>query len=84
MRRTHNAKIVATLGPASSHPDVVRSLFLAGVDVFRLNCSHGSAANHRERFAALRALERDSGRPVGILADLYSVYKRYLRITPFW
>jgi pyruvate kinase len=70
MRRTRNAKIVATLGPASSHPDVVRDLFLAGVDVFRLNFSHGSAADHRERFAVLRALERATGRPVGILADL--------------
>jgi pyruvate kinase len=70
MRRTRNAKIVATLGPASSHPDVVRNLFMAGVDVFRLNFSHGSAADHRERFAVLRALEQQTGRPIGILADL--------------
>ena len=70
MRRTRNAKIVATLGPSSSHPDVVRQLFLAGVDVFRLNFSHGSAADHRARFAVLRELEQASGRPIGILADL--------------
>jgi len=70
MRRTRNAKIVATLGPASSHPDTVRQLFMAGVDVFRLNFSHGSAADHRARFAVLRELEQQTGRPIGILADL--------------
>ena len=70
MRRTRNAKIVATLGPASSDPAVVRQLFMAGVDVFRLNFSHGSHADHRARFEALRALEKETGRPIGILADL--------------
>jgi pyruvate kinase len=70
MRRTRNAKIVATLGPASSDPTVVRQLFRAGVDVFRLNFSHGSHADHSERFKALRALEQETGRPIGILADL--------------
>jgi pyruvate kinase len=70
MRRTRNAKIVATLGPASSDPAVVRQLFLAGVDVFRLNFSHGNHADHRARFDALRALEQDTGRPIAILADL--------------
>jgi pyruvate kinase len=70
MRRTRNAKIVATLGPASSDPAVVRQLFMAGVDVFRLNFSHGSHADHSERFKVLRALEQATGRPIGILADL--------------
>jgi pyruvate kinase len=70
MRRTRNAKIVATLGPASSDPAIVRQLFLSGVDVFRLNFSHGSAADHRARFSVLRALEAETGRPIGILADL--------------
>ena len=70
MRRTRNAKIVATLGPSSSSTETVRQLFLAGVDVFRLNFSHGSAADHRERFGVLRALEKETGRPIGILADL--------------
>lgn len=69
-RRTRNAKIVATLGPASSTPETVRQLFAAGVDVFRLNFSHGTAEEHRERFAILRALEQETGRPIGILADL--------------
>ncbi|MEA3150913.1 MAG: pyruvate kinase [Gammaproteobacteria bacterium] len=70
LHRTRNAKIVATLGPASSDPHTVRQLFLAGVDVFRLNFSHGSADDHRSRFAVLREVERETGRPVGILADL--------------
>src|SRR5208283_3513711 len=64
LRRTRNAKIVATLGPASSAPETVRRLFLAGVDVFRLNFSHGSADDHRSRFAILRDLERETGRPI--------------------
>lgn len=70
MRRTRNAKIVATLGPASSGKDTIRQLFMAGVDVFRLNFSHGSAADHRARFNLLRELELEVGRPIGILADL--------------
>ena len=70
MRRTRNAKIVATLGPASSDPALVRQLFIAGVDVFRLNFSHGSHADHRARFDVLRALEKETSRPIGILADL--------------
>jgi pyruvate kinase len=70
MRRTRNAKIVATLGPASSDKETLRRLFAAGADVFRLNFSHGSEADHRARFDALRELEREVGRPIGILADL--------------
>ncbi len=70
MRRTRNAKIVATLGPASSDKETVRRLFIAGVDVFRLNFSHGSQEDHRVRFEVLRALEKETGRPIGILADL--------------
>src|ERR1700682_4244033 len=70
LRRTRNAKIVATLGPASSDRETVRRLFLAGVDVFRLNFSHGTSDDQRARFAVLRELERETGRPIGILADL--------------
>ena len=70
MRRTRNAKIVATLGPASSDPKIIRQLFMAGVDVFRLNFSHGSHADHSERFKDIRALETETGRPISILADL--------------
>ncbi|TFZ05194.1 pyruvate kinase [Ramlibacter henchirensis] len=70
MRRSRNAKIVATLGPASSEPEVIRRLFLAGADVFRLNFSHGLAQDHRRRFDLLRRLEQETGRPIGIMADL--------------
>ena len=70
MRRHRNAKIVATLGPASSDAAVIRRLFDAGADVFRLNASHGNHDEHRARFEFIRALEKQSGRPIGILLDL--------------
>src|SRR5438445_2284839 len=70
MRRRRSAKIVATLGPATSTPDRIRALFDAGVDVFRLNFSHGTREDHRTRIEAIRAVEGATGRPIGILADL--------------
>ncbi|GGY16044.1 pyruvate kinase [Massilia dura] len=70
MHRKRNAKIVATLGPASSEPDTIRALFDAGADVFRLNFSHGSHADHRQRFETIRAIEGETGRPIGVLLDL--------------
>jgi pyruvate kinase len=70
MRRNRNAKIVATLGPASSSPELIRALFDAGADLFRLNFSHGNHDDHKRRFDAIRAIERDVGRPIGILQDL--------------
>ena len=68
--RHRNTKIVATLGPASSAPAMIRQLFDAGVDVFRLNFSHGTHADHKLRYDAIRQIEADVGRPVGILMDL--------------
>jgi pyruvate kinase len=70
MRRQRSAKIVATLGPASSSPDRLRALFDAGVDVFRCNFSHGTHDDHRALFSNIRRVEADTGRPIGILADL--------------
>jgi len=70
IRRFRLTKIVATLGPASSTPEMIRTLFEAGVDVFRLNFSHGSHEDHGERLRAIRALEQETGRPIGIMADL--------------
>ena len=64
MRRQRNAKIVATLGPASSTPAMIESLFRGGVDVFRLNFSHGTPADHRKRMDAIRAVERKADRPI--------------------
>jgi pyruvate kinase len=68
--RNRQTKIVATLGPASSSPERIRALFDAGVDMFRLNFSHGHADDHRARVETIRAVEREVGRPIGILADL--------------
>ena len=70
MRRDRHAKIVATVGPASSSPEMLRQLFLAGVDTFRLNFSHGTQADHAAVHAAIRALEGEVDRPIGILQDL--------------
>ncbi len=67
MRRT---KIVATLGPGSSSPDVIEEMVSAGVDVFRLNFSHGSQAEQRHRYQQIRACSEKAGRIVGVLADL--------------
>ncbi|MDR6773158.1 pyruvate kinase [Azospirillum sp. BE72] len=70
IRRYRQTKIVATLGPSSSSPAMIRRLFETGVDVFRLNFSHGSHEDHGERVRAIRALEEETGRPVAIMADL--------------
>jgi pyruvate kinase len=69
-RRYRHAKIVATLGPASSSVDMIRALFDAGVDVFRLNFSHGTHGQHQERLELIRQVERERARPIGVLADL--------------
>lgn len=70
MRRLRNAKIVATLGPASTSPEIIDALFEAGADVFRLNFSHGSHDDHRQRLDTIRAIEQQRGRPIGVLLDL--------------
>src|SRR5580693_8578251 len=70
MRRQRSAKIVATLGPASGSPERLRALFDAGVDVFRCNFSHGTHDDHRTLFSNIRRVEADTGRPIGILADM--------------
>ena len=70
VRRFRLTKIVATLGPASSSPEMIRALFDAGVDVFRLNFSHGTHEDHAERLAAIRALEAELDHPIAVMADL--------------
>src|SRR3954466_10012033 len=70
MLRQRHAKIVATVGPSSAAPETLRALFLAGADVFRLNFSHGTHQDHAKVHAAIRSLEREVGRPIGILQDL--------------
>jgi pyruvate kinase len=66
-RRT---KIVATLGPASSDPKVLERMIVAGLDVVRVNFSHGTADEHRTRVELVRKLARKVGRAVGVLVDL--------------
>ena len=70
MRRLRRTKIVATLGPSSSERGIIASLFRAGADVFRINMSHTSHERMRELVAAIRAVETEYGRPIGILLDL--------------
>ncbi|PTQ90573.1 pyruvate kinase [Paraburkholderia sp. GV068] len=70
MRRNRNAKIVATLGPASTSRETIEALFHAGADVFRLNFSHGTHDDHRRRLDVIRSIEDDVGRPIGVLLDL--------------
>ena len=65
-----NAKIVATLGPASADRATIEALVRAGADVFRLNFSHGTHADHKQRLDLIRAIEADVGRPIGVLLDL--------------
>ena len=70
MRRNRRVKILATLGPASSDPDVISRLFVAGADVFRINMSHSPHASATALHDALRATEKKFSRPIGVLADL--------------
>ncbi|MGD9924824.1 MAG: pyruvate kinase [Pseudorhodoplanes sp.] len=70
MRRQRRTKIVATLGPASSDRTVIRRLFEAGADVFRINMSHTSHERMRDLVAMIRSVERESSRPIGVLVDL--------------
>ncbi|MEX2627003.1 MAG: pyruvate kinase [Ilumatobacteraceae bacterium] len=67
---TRRTKIVATLGPATDEPGGLQALLTAGVDVVRLNLSHGSADEHLERLARVRAAAAELDRPVAVLADL--------------
>ena len=68
--RNRQAKIVATLGPATATAEQIEAIFLAGVDVFRLNFSHGSQEDHAARIKLLRSLEAAYRRPIAVLADL--------------
>jgi pyruvate kinase len=70
MRRLRKVKILATLGPASSSQEMVGKLFEAGADVFRINMSHTSHDRMRELVTTIRSVEKEFGRPVGILVDL--------------
>ena len=63
-------KIIATIGPASESPGVVRGLIEAGVSVFRLNFSHGTLEDHARRLTVIRDIARELGRPIAVMGDL--------------
>src|SRR5438270_11021857 len=67
MRR---AKIVATIGPASNSPEILRKLISAGIDIARLNFSHGTHEEHGRAIQAIREAAEAIGRPISILQDL--------------
>jgi pyruvate kinase len=70
IRTRKRTKIVATIGPASSSEDVVRALFQAGINLARLNMSHGDHSDHLARLQLIRRISKELERPVAILADL--------------
>jgi len=70
MRRYRSTKIVATLGPATATESKITELFKAGVDVFRLNFSHGTHRDHSATYRKIRKLEKKIDRPVAVMADL--------------
>ena len=68
--RNRSAKILATVGPASVAPDTLRLLHDVGVDAFRLNFSHGSHADHERSVKAIRAIQKETGNAITIVADM--------------
>jgi pyruvate kinase len=68
--RGRKVKILATVGPASKDPDMLRRLLRAGADAFRVNLSHGDHATHAETIKAIRAVEKEFNRPIAVLCDL--------------
>jgi pyruvate kinase len=70
MRRRRKTKILATLGPASNNPAMMRTLFDAGVDIFRINMSHTNHDMLKQMHGAIRALSEEMGSHIGILCDL--------------
>jgi pyruvate kinase len=82
MLPNHKTKIVATIGPASESPEMLERLIRAGLDVARLNFSHGDFTGHAERIAKIRAAERAVGKRVAIMADLPGPKMRVGKIDP--
>ena len=81
MQRNRSTKIIATLGPASSNPKMIAALHVAGVDLFRLNFSHGEHGDHQSRLSAIREVEQMAGTPIGVIADLQGPKIRIGTIT---
>src|SRR5215471_6128537 len=82
MLRDHKTKIVATIGPASDSLEILERLIRAGLDIARLNFSHGDFAHHGELIARIRTAEQRVGRMVAIMADLPGPKMRLGKIDP--
>ncbi len=80
--RDHKTKIIATIGPASESPEMLERLIRAGMDIARLNFSHGDFSGHAEVIRRIRAAERATGRRVAIMADLPGPKMRLGQIEP--
>jgi pyruvate kinase len=78
----HKTKIVATIGPASDSPEMLSLLIETGINVARLNFSHGDFARHAEVIRRIRQVARDTGRRVAIMADLPGPKMRLGKIDP--
>src|SRR3712207_5804716 len=68
--RSRKVRILATLGPASNTPEMIRRLAESGADAFRINMSHGAHADHKKLIDTIRGLEKELERPTTILVDL--------------
>ncbi len=68
--KNRRTKIIATLGPASDSPEVIKQLIEAGANVFRLNMSHGEHASHENTYKLVRNIAEELGKPIAVLADL--------------
>src|SRR5215467_16250420 len=78
----HKTKIVATIGPASEAPEMLERLVQAGLNVARLNFSHGDLSGHAGRIRRIRSAAKAAGRPVAIMADLPGPKMRIGKIEP--
>ena len=67
LRRT---KIIATLGPATDNPEILSDMIAKGIDVVRINFSHDTASDHKNRVAMVRKIAQQCGRDIGIIGDL--------------
>ncbi len=70
MKRNRHTKILTTLGPASDTLDIIKQLVIAGADNVRMNFSHGTPEDHKRRFDIIREIEAETGKPIGIVADM--------------
>ena len=70
MKRNRKSKILSTLGPSTSNRKIIKELVINGVDIFRLNFSHGTIEEHRKNFDLIREIEKEINRPICIIADL--------------